>query len=191
VDELMAPIGFVVVRGELSVELPAGSAPSTAPALTLVRIPVTARVVLDPAVLSGGGAVFDAWGPVAHDVAFGDDGTRLTKGFIGVRMHEVPGGEGGLRVEGQLSGVLAGGAAAGVEGDASFLQVGFRLAHGGGSSDDNRAVTVRHVRRVPFTHEEQVADGAGLTLLGPAAAPLDECKALSKFSTSVRFCCGM
>jgi len=176
VDELMAPIGFVVVRGELSVELPAGSAPSTAPALTLARIPVMARVVLDPAVLSGG-AVFDAWGQIAHDVAFGNDGARLTKGFIGVRLLELPGGDGGLRVEGQLSGVLAGGAAAGVEGGASFLQVGFRLTHGGGSSDDNGAVAVRHVRRMPYTHEEQVADGAGLTLLGPAAAPGDECKA--------------
>jgi len=114
VDELQAPIGFAVVRGELSVELPAGSAPSTAPALTMARVPVMARVVLDPAVLSGG-AVFDAWGPIAHNVAFGNDGARLTKGFIGVRMLEVPGGgDGGLRVEGQLSGVLAGGAAAGV-----------------------------------------------------------------------------
>jgi len=121
--------------------------------------------------------VFDAWGPIAHDVAFGNDGARLTKGFIGVRMLEFPDGDGGLRVEGQLSGVLAGGATAGVEGDASFLQVGYRLAHGGGSSGDDGAVAVRHVRRIPFTHEEQVADGAGLTLLGPTAAPADECKA--------------
>jgi hypothetical protein len=78
-------------------------------------------------VLGIGGAVLDAWGPLAHDVAFGDDdGRRLTKGFIGVRVHEVQGGgggrggNGGLRVEGQLSGVLAG--AAGVAGGNTFLQ---------------------------------------------------------------------
>ena len=75
--------------------------------------------------LLGGGAVLDAWGPIAHGVAFGDDSTRLTKGFIGVRLHEDPGG--GLRVEGQLSGVLAGGAAAGVAGGATFLQAGGSL----------------------------------------------------------------
>ena len=170
----MAPIGFVVVRGELSVELPAGSAPSAAPALKLARIPVTAKIVLDPAVLDGG-AVLDAWGPLAHDVPFGDNGERLTKGFIGVRLHEVPGGGGELHVEGQLSGVLAG--AAGI-GDATFLQVGFRLAHGGGGADNNgdRAVAVRHARQVLFEHEEEVAGGAArVALLGPA--PADECKA--------------
>ena len=55
--DVVAPIDFVVVRGELSVELPAGSAPSAAPALALVRIPVTAKIVLDPAVLEGGGGL--------------------------------------------------------------------------------------------------------------------------------------
>jgi len=77
--------------------------------------------------LLGGGAVLDAWGPIAHQVAFGDDGARLTNGFIGVRLHEDPGSGGGLRVEGQLSGVLAGGAAAGVAGGATFLQAGGSL----------------------------------------------------------------
>jgi hypothetical protein len=59
--------------------------------------------------------------------------------------------------------------------------VGFRLAHGGGSANDNNnngAVAVRHVWRVPFTHEEELAGGAArVTLLGPAPAPADECKA--------------
>jgi len=50
-----APIGFAVVSGVLSVQLPAGAAPSSAPALTLAGIPVTAKIVLDPAVLGGGG----------------------------------------------------------------------------------------------------------------------------------------
>jgi hypothetical protein len=77
--------------------------------------------------LLGGGAVLDAWGPIAHQVAFGDHGARLTNGFIGVRLHEDPGGSGGLRVEGQLSGVLAGGARAGVAGGATFLQAGGSL----------------------------------------------------------------
>jgi hypothetical protein len=74
------------VAGILGFRRPSASA---APALTLARIPVTAKIVLDPAVLGGGGAVLDAWGPLARDAAFGDDGARLTKGFIGVRMHEV------------------------------------------------------------------------------------------------------
>jgi hypothetical protein len=201
VDEVVAPIAFVVVRGHLSVDLPgpgpagagageaAGPSAAPGPALTLARIPVTAKIVLDPAVLGGGGggAVLDAWGPVAHDVAFGDHGARLTQGFIGVRLLEVVpggggagggGGGGGLRVEGQLSGVLAGAGGTGVAGGATFLQVGFRLAHGGGGADDDGAVAVRHVRRVPFTHEEGLAGGAArVTLLGPAAAPADECKA--------------
>jgi len=60
VDDLPAPIGFAVVSGVLSVELPAGPAPSSAPALTLAGIPVTAKIVLDPAVLGGGGC------PIIH-----------------------------------------------------------------------------------------------------------------------------
>ena len=49
----------------------------------------------------GGGAVLDAWGPLAHEVAIERDGARLTQGFIGVRMHEVAGGGGGQRVVGR------------------------------------------------------------------------------------------
>ena len=94
--------------------------------------------------------------------------------------NEVPGSGGVLRVEGQLSGVLAGGRRA-AAGGATFLQVGFHLAHGGGGADGNDgavAVTVRHARRVPLTHEEELAGGgARVALLGPAPAPADQCKA--------------
>ena len=62
-----------MVSGVLSVELPAGAAPSTAPALSLARIPVTAKIVLDPAVLGGGGVHSSTFGarfiPIAFPIA--------------------------------------------------------------------------------------------------------------------------